>query len=216
MIRVLLVDDHLLVRAGLKVLLQQMSGVEVVGEAADGLDGLKVAQATQPDLVLMDIAMPGMNGLTAAARLRGEVPRARVILLSMYGTEAHLHLALESGVQGYLLKGAEPEELERAIKTVAEGGTYLTPAVAKFTADLLRQHASGQKSRLDRLSSRQREVLQLMAEGHSTKGIADRLAISVKTVETHRAQLMARLDLYDVASLVRFAMESGLVPPPAC
>lgn len=215
MIRMVIAEDHALVRAGLKALVLQLEGIEVVGEAGDGLEAVRLAHAHSPDIVLMDIAMPGMNGLGATARLKVEVPDVRVILLSMHGTDEYLRLALEARADGYLLKGAELEELDRAIRAVIKGGTYLTPEVAKFSSEVLRQRRAGSTSQLDRLSSRQREVLQLLAEGHSTKIIAERLSLSAKTVETHRAQLMARLDLHDVASLVRFAMEVGLVSPPS-
>lgn len=215
MIRMVIADDHALVRAGLKALLLQLEGIEVAGEAGDGLEVVRLAHALSPDIVLMDIAMPGMNGLGATARLKAEMPDVRVILLSMHGTDEYLRLALEARADGYLLKGAELEELDRAIKAVMRGGTYLTPDVAKFSAEVLRQRRTGSTNLLDRLSSRQREVLQLLAEGHSTKAIAGLLSLSVKTIETHRAQLMLRLDLHDLASLVRFAMEVGLVPPPS-
>ena len=215
MIRMVIADDHALVRAGLKALVLQLEGVEVVGEVGDGLEVVRLAHTLVPDIVLMDIAMPGMNGLGATVRLKAEVPDVRVILLSMHGTDEYLRMALEAHADGYLLKGAELEELDRAIRAVMRGGAYLTPDVAKFSAEVLRQRRTGSTSLLDRLSSRQREVLQLLAEGHSTKAIAGLLSLSVKTIETHRAQLMVRLDLHDLASLVRFAMEVGLVPPPS-
>ncbi len=213
MIDILIADDHALVRAGLKLLLQQIQGIGVVGEAGDGLEVVKLAESIRPDIVLMDIAMPGLNGLEAALRIRKATPSVKVILLSMFGSEDHLRQALDAGASGYLLKGADLEELERAIRAVHRGDTYLTPAVAKHTIDILRQRHAGQSGPLDKLTSRQREILQLIAEGHSTKGMADRLSLSVKTVETHRAQLMERLNIHDIAGLVRFAIQVGLVHP---
>lgn len=213
MIHVMVAEDHALVRAGLKLLLQKLEGVEVVAEAGDGLDVVKMVPSIRPDIVLMDIAMPGLNGLEATARIRKENPSTRVILLSMFGSEDHLRQALDAGASGYLLKGADLEELGRAIQVVSRGDSYLTPSVAKHTIDILRQRNMGLGGPLDRLTPRQREILQLIAEGHSTKSMADRLGLSVKTVETHRAQLMERLNIHDIAGLVRFAIQVGLIHP---
>lgn len=212
-LRVLLVDDHALVRAGMKALLQKIDGIEVVADVGDGADALKYLQAAVPDLVLMDIAMPGLNGLDATSRIVKASPATRVILLSMYANEEYLQQALQAGASGYLLKGAELDELEVAIRTVAKGEIYLTPAVAKYAVDAFRAKSDGASSPLARLSSRQREILQLIAEGHTTKDIAQRLNVSVKTVETHRAQLMERIDIHDVPGLVRFAIRVGLIQP---
>ncbi len=212
-IRILLVEDHALVRAGMKALLQKIEGAEVVADMGDGLEAVKYVQTSAPDLVLMDIAMPGLNGLDATARIVKELPTVRVILLSMYANEEYLQQALQVGVSGYLLKGAELAELELAIKTVARGERYLTPAVAKYAIEAYRGKSEGPIGPLARLSMRQREILQLIAEGHTTKDIAQRLNVSVKTVETHRSQLMERLEIHDVPGLVRFAIGVGLVQP---
>ena len=212
-IRILLVEDHALVRAGMKALLQKIEGAEVVADMGDGLEAVKYVQTSAPDLVLMDIAMPGLNGLDATARIVKELPTVRVILLSMYANEEYLQQALQVGVSGYLLKGAELAELELAIKTVARGERYLTPAVAKYAIEAYRGKSEGPIGPLARLSMRQREILQLIAEGHTTKDIAQRLNLSVKTVETHRSQLMERLEIHDVPGLVRFAIGVGLVQP---
>ncbi len=212
-IRILLVEDHALVRAGMKALLQKIEGTEVVADMGDGLEAVKYVQTSAPDLVLMDIAMPGLNGLDATARIVKELPTVRVILLSMYANEEYLQQALQVGVSGYLLKGAELAELELAIKTVARGERYLTPAVAKYAIEAYRGKSEGPTGPLARLSMRQREILQLIAEGHTTKDIAQRLNVSVKTVETHRSQLMERLEIHDVPGLVRFAIGVGLVQP---
>lgn len=212
-LRVLLVEDHALVRAGMRALLQKIDGIEVVADVGDGLEAIKYMQTAVPDLVLMDIAMPGLNGLDAASRIVKESPSTRVILLSMYANEEYLQQALQAGASGYLLKGAELAELELAMRTVGKGETYLTPAVAKYAVDAYRTKSEGPSGPLAKLSSRQREILQLIAEGQTTKDIAHRLNVSVKTVETHRAQLMDRLDIHDVPGLVRFAIRVGLIQP---
>lgn len=212
-IRVLLADDHALVRQGIRALLEKLNGVEVVAEVGDGLEALRVAKTAQPDIILMDIAMPGLNGLEAVARMRKECPTARVIMLSMYAGEEYFQQALDSGAAGYLLKDADRAELELAIKTVTRGETYLTPAVAKYAVEAYRQRKEGDTGPLARLSSRQREILQLIAEGQTTKDIAQRLNLSPRTVETHRAELMDRLDIHDLPGLVRLAIRSGLIKP---
>jgi DNA-binding NarL/FixJ family response regulator len=212
-LRILLVDDHALVRAGMKALLQKIEGIEVAADMGDGLEAVKYVQTAPPDLVLMDIAMPGLNGLDATARIVKESPATRVILLSMHANEEYLRQALQVGASGYLLKGAELAELEMAIRTVGGGEAYLTPAVAKFAIEAYREKSEGPTGPLAKLSMRQREILQLVAEGHTTKDIARRLNLSVKTVETHRSQLMERLDIHDVPGLVRFAIRVGLIQP---
>ena len=212
-LRILLVEDHALVRAGMKALLQKIEGTEVVADMGDGLEAVKYVQTDTPDLVLMDIAMPGLNGLDATARIVKESPTTRVILLSMHANEEYLRQALQVGASGYLLKGAELAELELALKTVARGERYLTPAVAKYAIEAYREKSEGPAGPLAKLSMRQREILQLIAEGQTTKEIAHRLNLSVKTVETHRSQLMERLDIHDVPGLVRFAMRVGLIQP---
>ncbi|MCS6306252.1 MAG: response regulator transcription factor [Nitrospira sp.] len=210
-LRVVIVEDHALVRAGMRALLQKIDGVEVVSDVGDGWEAVKSVQTDAPDLVLMDIAMPGLNGLDATSRIVKESPNTRVILLSMHANEEYFQQALEVGASGYLLKGAELAELELALRTVARGETYLTPAVAKYAIKAYREKSEGPSGPLMKLSMRQREILQLIAEGQTTKDIAQRLNLSVKTVETHRSQLMERLDIHDVPGLVRFAMRVGLI-----
>lgn len=212
-IRVLLAEDHTLVRAGFRVLLEKIEGIVVIGEVSDGLAAVKMSKELEPDVVLMDIAMPGMNGLEATRRIRQEAPTTRTLMLSMYTNEEYLKEALRAGAAGYLLKDADRNELELAIKAVRRGETYLTPAVAKFTVDAYCRKAEAQAGPLARLTGRQREILQLIAEGCSTKQIAQRLELSVKTVETHRAQLMERLEIHDIPGLVRLAIRTGLVQP---
>jgi DNA-binding NarL/FixJ family response regulator len=213
-IRVLIAEDHALVRAGIKALLQAIQEIEVVAEAGDGRLAVELAGKETPDVVLMDIAMPGLNGFEAIERLTEICPDARVIVLSMHTSEEYVLRALRVGANGYLLKDAQMEELETAIRTVARGETYLSPSVAQFVADYVRR-TGGQteKSPLERLTPRQREILQLIAEGHTTRKIADILHLGVKTVETHRTRLMDDLDIHDIAGLVRYAIRVGLVSP---
>jgi len=212
-IRVVLADDHALVRAGIRALLTGIAGIEVVGEAQDGHQVIELVDKLRPRLVLMDIAMPGLNGLEATARIAKSHPGTAVIILSMHAGEEYALQALKAGASGYLLKDADLAELELGISAVARGETYLSPVVSKHLVADYRRRAAGQEQPdpLERLSSRHREVLQLIAEGHTTKDIAAKLKLSVKTVETHRAQLMDRLDIHDVAGLVRFAIRSGLI-----
>ncbi|HEY4636801.1 MAG TPA: response regulator transcription factor [Burkholderiales bacterium] len=211
-LRVLLVDDHALVRAGMRSLLQDLPDVEVVAEAGDGAEALAAAERERPDVVLMDIAMKGMNGLEAAARLRERLPGVKVIILSMHTSEEYVLLALRAGAAAYLIKDSATSELELALKCVMRGETYLSPAISRQVVDGYVQRV-GASAGPEPLTPRQREVLKRIAEGRSTKEIAFELNLSVKTVETHRAQIMERLGIRDVAGLVRYAMRVGLVPP---
>ena len=214
-IRVLLADDHALVRAGIRALAQNLAGIEIVAEAVDGRDALALIKTHQPDLVLMDISMAGLNGLEATARVAKEYPNVRVIILSAHANEEYVWQALRAGAAGYLLKDAGTAELELALNAVARGETYLSPAVSKHVvADYVRR-VGGEPRTLELLTPRQREILQLVAEGQTTKEIARTLHISVKTVETHRMQLMERLDIHDVAGLVKYAIRTGLIKPDA-
>jgi DNA-binding NarL/FixJ family response regulator len=211
LIRVLLVDNHTLVRAGLRALIQNIQGIQVVAEAGDGREALRSLGEYQPDVVLMDIAMPEMNGLEAAAHVVKEFPLVRVVILSMHANEEYVLQALRLGAMGYLLKDAGISELELALRAVCQGETYLSPAVSKHVVSNYLQRVGNKSSSSTQLTSRQREILQLIAEGRTTKEIAELLYISVKTVETHRMQLMKRLDIFDVAGLVRYAIRMGLV-----
>lgn len=212
-IRVLLADDHTLVRAGFRSLLQSLAGIEVIAEADDGRQALRLIETHQPDVVLMDIAMPGLNGLEATIQVAQKFPYVHVIILSMHESEEYVLRALQAGATGYLLKDADTAELELAVKSVARGDTYLSPPVSKQVVSDYVQRAGGALSPLERLTPRQREVLQLIAEGQTTKEIAHTLGLSVKTVESYRAQLKERLDIRDVAGLVRYAIRTGLVSP---
>lgn len=211
-LRVLLVDDHTLVRAGIRSLLRDMEGIEVVGEAADGAEALAIAARERPDAVLLDIAMKGMSGLETAARFREMHPGVKVLILSMHASEEYVLQALRAGVVAYLIKDSATAELELALRSVARGETYLSPAISRQVVEGYVQRV-GAGAGDDPLTPRQREVLKRVAEGRSTKEIAFDLGLSVKTVETHRAQIMERLGIRDVAGLVRYAMRTGLVPP---
>ena len=212
MIRVLLADDHSLVRAGIRSLLGAMADVEVVAEASSGEEALELAGREQPDVVLMDIAMKGITGLEAAARMRELHPAVRVVILSMHSGEEYVLQALRAGAAGYLLKDAATGELELALRSVMRGESWLSPAVSRQVVEGYVQRA-GAEAPPDVLTARQREVLRLVAGGKSTKEIAFFLNLSVKTVETHRAQIMERLGIRDVPGLVRYALRTGLVPP---
>ncbi|HWW93563.1 MAG TPA: response regulator transcription factor [Vicinamibacteria bacterium] len=212
-IRILLADDHTLVRAGIHGLLQGLPGVEVVGEAGDGQEALRLADALRPDVVLMDVGMPGLNGLEVAGRLATLDASIRVIILSMHTSEEYVLRALRAGCAGYLLKASAVAELEVAVRAVARGESYLSPAVSKRVVDDYVSRTGGATDPLDALTPRQREILQLAAEGHSSKEIAERLGVSYRTVEAHRAQLMERLGVHDLAGLVRFAVRVGLIRP---
>jgi DNA-binding NarL/FixJ family response regulator len=207
MIRILLVDDHNLVRSGLRTLVERMTGCEIVAEAANGRDACRLAREHAPDLVLLDVSMPELNGIDAARRILADVPQTRVLMLSMHDDEAYVREAVRAGASGYVLKDASDVELERAIHAVMRGETYLGAVAAQRLMTAVARGGAEAKA----LTPRQREVLQLVAEGHSTRDIAERLHLSGKTVEAHRAALMQRLDIHDVAGLVRYALREGLI-----
>jgi len=210
--RVLLVDDHALIRAGIRSLLEKMNSIEVVGEAGDGREALDLTKKHLPDVVLMDIAIPGLNGLETLARVSKEHSTVKVIILSMHANEEYVLRALRAGACGYLLKDAAVAELELALRAVTRGETYLSPRISKNVIISYLEHWGPERPPQQNLTPRQREIVQLIAEGKSTKEIAFLLNVSVKTVEAHRAQLMVRLGIHDVASLVRYAIRVGLVP----
>ena len=211
-IRVLLADDHTLVRAGIRSLLEAQPGIEVVAETGDGREALELIVKHGPDVALLDIGMPSLNGLEVARRAAKESPRTRVIVLSMYADRSYVRQALGAGVAGYLLKGATVAELPLALQAVMRGETYLTPRISREVVQgFLRESESEAPGPLEGLTNRQREILQLIAEGRSTKEIARALDVSVKTVETHRMRMMDRLGIHDVPGLVRFAIRAGIV-----
>jgi DNA-binding NarL/FixJ family response regulator len=212
-IQVLLADDHALVRAGIRMLLESFPGIDIVGEASDGRRAVELVKSKRPDVVLMDIAMPGLNGLEAVSRLSKDYPDVRVIILSMHATEEYVLKALQAGARGYLIKDAATTELELAVRSVAYGRTYLSPSISNYVVDGYVQGTEEDGRTIDTLTSRQREILQLIAEGCTTKEIAEMLKVSVKTVESHRSRLMERINVHDVAGLVRYAIRVGLVSP---
>jgi DNA-binding NarL/FixJ family response regulator len=212
-IRVILADDHTLVRAGMRALLEKMPNVVVMAEASDGREVLELARTHAPDVVVMDIAMPGLNGLEAAERLSAEFPNIRIIILSMHHNEEYVWRALKAGVAGYLLKKAAITELELALQRVMCKEVYLSKEIfERLPPDFATRDLVRQRSPLEQLTGRQREILQLIAEGQNTKQIAELLKVSPKTVEYHRMKLMTALNVYDVPGLVRFAMRMGLIP----
>ena len=210
-VRVLLADDHALVRAGIRALLEGLEGVAVVAEAGNGGEVLELARKHRPDVVLLDISMPGTGGLEASAQLKQELPEVRVVMLSMHANEEYVLQALRAGAVGYMLKDSATAELELALQAVMQGETYLSPPISKQVVEGYVQRVGAEQPAADHLTPRQRQVLQLIAEGLSTKEIAYRLELSVKTVETHRAQLMERLQIRDIAGLVKYAIRNGLV-----
>ena len=203
-IRLVLADDHVLVRQGLKTLLQS-AGFVVAGEAADGREAVRLVRSENPDVAVLDISMPQFNGLNAALELGRLCPRVKLVLLTQHDEPQYVTEALRCGVKGYVLKSQAARDLVQAIEGVCRGEVYLSPGVASAVAEayLAPQHTTA-------LSVRERQVLQLIAEGHSTKAIAVRLAISAKTVESHRSKLMQKLDIHDTASLVRYAIRHGV------
>jgi DNA-binding NarL/FixJ family response regulator len=206
----MLADDHTLVRAGIREMLQRMPGINVVGEAPDGREALRLIAARHPDVIVLDMMMPNLNGLDAAARIARAFPSTRVVLLSMRPDENSVLRALRAGALGYVVKTDNPAELELAIRAAARGERFLSSAVAGYGAVGLKR-INRERTSLERLTPRQREVLQLVAEGHTTKEIAKQLGISVKTAEEYRGGLMSALDIHDIASLTRYAIREGLV-----
>jgi DNA-binding NarL/FixJ family response regulator len=209
-IRILLADDHNLVRSGLKSLLQGMTGVEVVAEAKNGREAVDLVGTTNPDVVLMDIGMKELNGIEAAAIIARERPSVRIIILSMHDTQDFVSQALKAGAAGYVLKDAAPLELEFALQAVMCGETYLSPKVSRQVVQSYVRPPDAEPG-LEALSPRQREILKAIVSGRTTKQIAYDLGLSIKTIETHRAQIMDRLDIHDVVGLVRFSIRIGLI-----
>jgi DNA-binding NarL/FixJ family response regulator len=215
--RVLVAEDHQLVRAGFRALLNGFEGVDVVAEASDGQETLLLIPTVNPDIVLMDISMPLLNGIETTHRISREFPEVRVIILSMYTTEEYVLQALRAGATGYLLKDSAPEEFDQAIQAVARGETYLCSGIAEHVVAYIRRTKSKltvEQASTDpyvHLTSRQRQILQMVAEGNKSSQIAEALHISLKTVERHRADIMERLDIHDLPGLVRYAIRSGII-----
>jgi DNA-binding NarL/FixJ family response regulator len=211
--RIFLIDDHTLMRAGIRSLLTNSMDMKVVGEADTGRKALAGIRTHQPDVVLMDLAMPEMNGWETTARVTKEFPKIRVLILSMHANEEYVIKALRAGAAGYLLKDALPDELELAIRAVVKGQMYLSPAISSVVVNEVRKPQPHEVNSLEHLTPRQRETLQLIAEGNSTKQIAQILGLSVKTIEMHRTHLMQRLKIHNTANLVRCAIQLQLIIP---
>ena len=213
MIRILIADDHGIVRAGLKLLLDRIQDMDVVGEAADGREAVKLAAQLQPDVVILDIGMPLLNGLEAAGQIAHENPRIGIIFLSMYADESYLVRALDAGARGYLLKDKADEDIERAIRSVSTGRPFFSPAIAQaLLEDYIRlMRMRGVQDSYDLLTERERETLQLLAEGKSNKEAATVLSLSPYTVETHRNKLMQKLGLHNTAEIVLYAVRKGMI-----
>ena len=212
-VRVLIVDDHVIVRDGVRMILEAQPDIEVVGEASDGRQALEAARQLSPGVVLMDIAMPGMNGLEATAAIKQELPDVQVLILTMHEDNEYFFQVLRAGASGYVLKGASSNDLVSAIRAVHQGGVYLHPAVAKnLVSDYVRQMEPGEdRTRYDGLSDRERQVLKLVAEGKTSQQIAEELFLSVNTVQTHRSHIMEKLGLHNRTDLIRYALRKGLV-----
>ena len=207
-IRILLADDHAVVRQGFKMILGAEADMEIVGEAGNGREALELAEKWKPDVVVMDVAMPELNGIEATRRMMGSLPHTRVIALSMHKDSVFVREGLRAGARGYLLKDSGASDLVSAVRAVANGEGYLSPAVSNAVLDDYRKHVTNP---IDLLSSREREVLQMLAEGKTNKEIAGVLNLSVYTVDAHRGHIMEKLNLHSINDLVRFAVRNGLI-----
>lgn len=211
--RILIVENHTLLRAGLKMLLSQDASLEVIGETDNGRDAIQMASKLMPHLILMDLNMPGMNGIEATRDIKMRFPQIRVLVLTIHKTEEYIHESLKAGADGYLLKDATHNELTVAIRSILSGKTYLSPDISEriINGYLNPNGSSSVTSPWDTLTYREREVLKLVAEGHPNKHIAEYLSLSVKTVEKHRSNLMKKLNLHNASTLTAYAIEKGLV-----
>lgn len=212
-IKVLIVDDHTVVRAGIVALMNNEPDIQVVGEASDGLDALEKVTLLLPDIVLIDISMPGMNGIEATYRIKRQHDTMKVLVLTQYDNEEYIKRALQCGASGYLLKNSLATDLLSAIREVHAGNQFFTPAVSKIIVDSFIRHESAHPANIKEvaLTPREREILQMIAEGKTNQNIADKLFISVRTVEFHRSNIIEKLGAHDVASLVKYAIQQGLV-----
>ncbi len=212
-IKVLLVDDHTIVRKGLRALLDAEPDIEVIGEAETGREALQQAHELLPDIVLMDISMPDMNGAEATRQIRHRLPSAKILVLSMHADEEFVFQLLRAGASGYLIKKTAPEELILAIKTVFQGHSFLSPAISNTVIDAYVRRADEMtaEDHYEILTEREREILQLVAEGRTSREISELLHITTRTVETHRANLMAKLDIHTVAELTKYAIRRGII-----
>ena len=208
-LRILLADDHCIVRQGLRALLER-AGFDVVGEAADGLEAVRLAESLTPDAAVLDLIMPTLNGLDAGRQILGRQPAMPILLLTMHTEEAHVAAALRAGIRGYLLKTQAADDLARAIRDVVRGHLFLSAAVARVVVD---GYVAGTPPAQEVLAPRERQVLQLVAEGHTSKAIAAKLGLSVKTVESYRARVMEKVGVHETAGLVRYAIRNGVIVP---
>jgi two-component system, NarL family, response regulator NreC len=212
-IRISLADDHKLMRSGLRVLLEQQSDLTVVGEASDGREAVALVAAQRPDVLVMDIGMPGLNGIEAAAQITNSYPEISIVMLSMHSDESYVLRALKAGAKGFLLKDSAEADLIKAVHSVAEGKSFFSPAVSRVLLDdyVRKLKRSGMEDSFDLLTPREREVLQLVAEGRSNKEVAQLLNLSVYTVETHRSNIMEKLNLHGVPELILYAVRKGII-----
>lgn len=208
-IRILLAEDHVIVRQGFKAMLER-DGFQIVGEAGDGREAVLKAQQLKPDVAILDLALPLLNGIDAAKQIRHASPGTRPILLTMFAERHQVLAALRAGITGYLLKTRAVEDLEHAIREVCQGGVYVSNGIGR---DVLEEYMARAEVRSDPLTPREREVVQLVAEGKTTKEIASLLGISVKTADSHRSKIMEKLDIHEAAGLVRYAIRQGLIQP---
>ena len=211
-IKVVVADDHTILRQGIKALLDNQEGIEVVGEAKDGREAIKTIEELSPDVILMDIAMPGLNGLEATRRIKKKFPKVKVVVLTMHANEEYIFQILNAGADGYLVKETAFQDLISAINAVHKGEAFMSPSISKKVMTDYIQRAQGEeKVGFDTLTTREREILQLVAEGNSNKKIAEALFISPKTVETHRAHIMDKLNIHDRAGLIKYAIRKGMI-----
>jgi len=212
-IRIVLADDHTIVRNGLRLLLEQQPDFQVVGEAGDGREVVRLVENEKPDVVIMDIGMPNLNGIEAARRIAGTLPRTAVVVLSMHSDESYVVRALKAGIRAYLLKDSAQNDLLRAIRTVSEGRSFFSPKIRRMLQeDFIRQLKDRDvEDSYDLLTAREREVLQLVAEGGSNKEVAQMLGLSLFTVETHRAHILQKLNLHSVPELILYAVRKGII-----
>jgi DNA-binding NarL/FixJ family response regulator len=213
--RILIADDHTIVRQGLARLLNDQPDLKVVGEAVNGRQAVDKALELKPEIIIMDIAMPQLNGIEAAKRIRKKLPKAKILILSMYSHEHYIHELFETGISGYLLKDSSGRDIIQAIHAALNNETFLSPSISKVLVDTYRspQRSSSRAERYKQLSNREREVFQLIAEGHSTRQIAEMLCVSISTIKSHRAKIMEKLDVDTPVKLVHFAIQLGLVDP---
>lgn len=214
-VHILLADDHTIVRQGLALLLGEQKNLKIVGEAINGQDAVEKALVLNPDVIIMDIAMPRMNGIEAAKRIRKQLPKTKILILSMYSHEHYIHELLETGISGYLLKDSSGRDIIKAIHAAMNNETFLSPSISKKLVDtyLSPQKSSSRAERYKLLSNREREVFQLIAEGHSTRQVAEMLCVSISTIKSHRAKIMEKLGIGTPVKLVHFAIQLGLVDP---